>query len=239
MKLRVHTPMEAMLRQMDLWYRTPLGTRLLEVEYATLTPYLQDNFGSRLLQVGGPGEVFLFHQSNTFHSVRISPEYKSIFKGPSVRGSFTDLPFLPDSMDVVLLPHVLELASDPFAILSQSQIVLAPEGRLIILGFNPWSVWGLCKYSWPHKKLPWCANFLSATRVKKWLVENGFEIEEMRSLFFRPPVKTEKSLEKWMPLEALGRLLWANNGAVYLMVARKHVVPLMPIGESLRYAGTG
>jgi hypothetical protein len=59
--------MEAIIRQMDLWYRTPLGACLLATEYATLTPYLQDNFGGRLLQIGGPSEVSLFHQSRIFY----------------------------------------------------------------------------------------------------------------------------------------------------------------------------
>jgi SAM-dependent methyltransferase len=160
------------------------------------------------------------------------------YKGFNVRGSFAALPFLPESMDVVLLPHVLEFASDPQAILAQSYIVLAPEGRLIILGFNPWSLWGLSRYGLHRKAFPWQSRFLSAFCVKKWLIQQEFIVEETHSLFFRPPVESKESLQRAMALEALGPLLWANNGGVYLIVARKRVTPFTPITESFGYAGS-
>lgn len=236
MKSGLYIPMEMALRQMDLWYRTPLGNALVSAEQTILGRYFKECFGQWLLQVGGPGEVFLFPPHSTFHPVRLSPERMPVFKGPSVRASFEELPFFPESLDIVLLPHVLEFVSNPQEILAQSQIVLAPEGRLIILGFNPWSLWGVFKHYKRYASYPWRGHFRAMSRVKKWIEQEGFFVEEARTLFFRPPFQNAEKLHRWMALEALGRLLWADNGAVYIIVARKRVIPLTLLPTTLKYA---
>ena len=50
------------------------------------------------------------------------------------------LPFPERSLDLVVLPHTLELARDPHRTLAEVERVLMPEGRLVILGFNPASL---------------------------------------------------------------------------------------------------
>ena len=47
------------------------------------------------------------------------------------------------SLDLVVLPHALELARDPHLTLREVERVLVPEGRVVIAGFNPASLWGL------------------------------------------------------------------------------------------------
>jgi ubiquinone/menaquinone biosynthesis C-methylase UbiE len=56
---------------------------------------------------------------------------------------FDALPFDSASLDLVVLPHTLELASDPHQTLREVERVLVPEGRVVIVGFNPASLWGL------------------------------------------------------------------------------------------------
>ncbi len=48
-----------------------------------------------------------------------------------------------DSIDLVFLPHTLEFSADPHQVLRETERVLIPEGRVIILGFNPLSSLGL------------------------------------------------------------------------------------------------
>jgi len=228
--------MELTLRQMDLWYQTPLGSCLLEAERAALAPYFENCFRQNVLQLGGPGEILLSEPHPDFYLTRLSPESVSIFKAPSVRGSFDALPFFPDSMQLILLPHVLEFSSHPEKILAQCDITLSPEGRMIILSFNPWSLWGIYKYCRHPKTFPWRARFLSTGRLKKLVQQQGLVIDEMHTLFFRPPIQNEKKLAYWKVLEGLGPLFWSDAGAVNLIVARKQVVPLIPIQGVLKYA---
>jgi ubiquinone/menaquinone biosynthesis C-methylase UbiE len=56
---------------------------------------------------------------------------------------FAALPFPANSLDLVVLPHTLELDADPHATLREVERVLVPEGRVVICGVNPASLWGL------------------------------------------------------------------------------------------------
>lgn len=53
------------------------------------------------------------------------------------------IPLLPESIDVVIIHHALEFSLNPRSILEEAYQILAPNGNLIIIGFNPLSMWGL------------------------------------------------------------------------------------------------
>ena len=227
-------PMETLLKQMDIWYRTPLGTYLLEAEQTALSSYLKDRGGQRVLQLGGPSEASLCPNNPYLHHIRIGPERHSVFKGPSVRASFDALPFLPQSLDVILFPHLLELISNPQQCIHQAESLLKAGGRLIILGFNPFSLWGLYKLLSSSKSLPWDAAFITPAHIKQLLKQEGLSIQSSISLFFRPPFESAVTLDRWIITDSLGPLLWPDNGAVYLIEAQKQVAPLISISEPLR-----
>ncbi len=226
-----HDRMEIVLRQMDIWYQGIPGSLLFEAERAELDTLLPQYFGQHLLQVGGPSEVFLFEKSPISHRVRLSPEYASVFRGPSVQGLFHRMPFLPESIDVVLLPHVLEFVKTPELILQQLHDVMVPEGYLLLLGFNPSSLWGWVKWFTQRKTLPWRGRFRSIAKVRQWLMHQGFEIVEQRTFFFRPPLTNKIGLRKLLFLEAIGRLFCSSFGAVYLLVAKKRVAAMIPLKQ--------
>ena len=62
---------------------------------------------------------------------------------PDLLSHAVALPFPDNSLDLVLLPHALELSHDPHAALREVARVLVPEGRVVITGLNPASLWGL------------------------------------------------------------------------------------------------
>jgi SAM-dependent methyltransferase len=65
-----------------------------------------------------------------------------------LRCEFDALPFASQSLDLVVLAHTLESARDPHLALREVERVLVPEGRVLIFGFNPLSLWRL-KRPWP------------------------------------------------------------------------------------------
>jgi SAM-dependent methyltransferase len=53
------------------------------------------------------------------------------------------LPFASSSLDLIVMPHTLEMAADPHLALAEATRCLVPDGRLVIVGFNPMSLWAL------------------------------------------------------------------------------------------------
>lgn len=223
--MQSHEAMEIILRQMDFWYQTCLGSDLLEMEQAELDRCLIRYGGRHLLQIGGPSEVFLFEKSPIAHRVRLTPEYHSVFRGPTIQANLDHLPLLTESIDLILMPHILEYYGQPQELLRQLYPTLIPGGHLIIFGFNPYSLWGLKRclnFGFRHT-LPWHGKFRTARKVKNWLEKAGFTMEEERCLFFRPPFNSLTGLKKTLIFEAFGPLLWSNLGGIYLMVAKKNL----------------
>jgi SAM-dependent methyltransferase len=135
-----------------------------------------------------------------------------------------ELPFASQSIDLVLLPHVLEFAEEPHAILREVDRVMMPEGRLVIVGFNPWSLWGLRSTLGPSRdEHPWNGRFLSLLRVKDWLALLGFDVSAGRLIAYAPPFDNERLRRRFAFMEPAGDRWWAVGGAVYMLQAIKRV----------------
>jgi SAM-dependent methyltransferase len=140
------------------------------------------------------------------------------------------LPVQADSVDVLVLPHVLEFARSPHAVLREAERILIPEGHLAILGFNPWSWYGLWRRAagW-RGRLPWRGRFVGMTRLRDWLTLLGFEIERCEKLSFRPPLSRPPLHARLEIMERLGQHFWPVLGNVYFVLARKRVVAIRPV----------
>jgi SAM-dependent methyltransferase len=160
---------------------------------------------------------------------------------------FDALPFPNQSVDLVVLPHALELARDPHLTLSEVERVLVPEGRVMILGFNPASLWGLRQRVGEGAQrfgidrrgalfLPRAGEFLGYRRVRDWLRLLSFEVEAARFGCWRPPLRTQKWLDRTAWLERVGERWWPVLGAVYFIVAVKRVRGMRLVGLARREA---
>ncbi|QLH42823.1 MAG: methyltransferase domain-containing protein [Coxiellaceae bacterium] len=127
--------------EMQNWFDHVPGNLVLQAESRALDKLMPNLLGYHLLQLGGP-QVNLLHNCRIPHRIHISPACPCSFPGTCLVGDYTQLPFLPESIDVALLPHVLEFSKQPRAILEQVSQVLSPRGKVIILGLQPFSMWG-------------------------------------------------------------------------------------------------
>ncbi|HXZ49303.1 MAG TPA: methyltransferase domain-containing protein [Usitatibacter sp.] len=200
------------------WFATPLGQYLLEREQAYLDDVTPDIFGFHALQLGLAG-LDLLRESRIAHRVRVACSER-----PDVYAKCDELPFATQSIDLVLLPHVLEFAEDPHAILREVDRVMMPEGRLVILGFNPWSLWGLRSALGPSRgEVPWNGRFVSLLRVKDWLSLLGFDVSAGRLTAYAPPFESGALRRRFRFMEPAGDRWWAVGGAVYMLQAVKRV----------------
>jgi SAM-dependent methyltransferase len=159
----------------------------------------------------------------------------------SLRCEFDALPFPNASVDLVVLPHALELARDPHHTLREVERVLVPDGRIVIAGFNPASLWGLRQRAGRVRRgvglsrqrglyLPRAGEFIGFWRLRDWLRLLGFEIEGGQFGCYRPPVLTERWLERFGWMDRVGDRWWPVFGAVYFLVAVKRVRGMRLVG---------
>lgn len=197
------------------WFETPLGAYLVEREQAYFDGVVADIFGFNAAQLGLPERDFL-------RASRIPLRTTLGLAGPvGVRAPMTDLPFATQSLDLLVLPHVLEFNGAPHRILREAERVLMPEGHLLISAFNPWSLWGLRRKLAPRAVPPWSGRFISLPRLKDWLELLGFEVAGGRFCCFVPPFG--RWLERARFMDAAGDRWWAMAGGVYLLDSVKRV----------------
>jgi SAM-dependent methyltransferase len=155
------------------------------------------------------------------------------------------LPFPPASLDLVVLPHTLELSADPHHVLREVERVLVPEGRVVISGFNPASLWGLRQgrarlagrlglhaLGLSRMYLPEAGEFIGPRRLRDWLQLLSFEVESERFGCYRPAVRTEKWLNHCAWMDRAGPRWWPIFGAVYFQVAVKRVQGVRLLGPA-------
>ena len=136
----------------DAWLSSPPGKYVLEWEQAQFDHIVSDIFGYHALQIGLPQLSTLQENRMPLQIILRAPHDKpnqgdsSEHTWHAVDGMPEELPFTSQSLDLVILPHVLEFAADPHAVLREVERVLMPEGRVVISGFNPASSWGLRQY---------------------------------------------------------------------------------------------
>ena len=220
-------------QQFQFWYTSSLGKRLAACEKKILDQCLPDLFGYFLLQCGCPEIRSEKNAGEWLKSSRVSTRYCLDFfnnQGVSCQASPAMLPIQSDSLDIVVLPHVLDFSSEPHQVLREVERILIAEGHVVILGFNPWSLWNISrKFLFWTKQAPWNARFLSSARVVDWLALLGFDVVKRQSYFYLPPIQNENIINKLGILERIGQRIWPKFGAGYVLVARKRVQTLTPI----------
>ena len=130
-----------------------------------------------------------------------------------------------------MLPHTLELSLDPHATLREVERVLVPEGRVVISGLNPTSLWSMRqtrarfyrKLGHDDLFLPEAGEFIGYWRLRDWLRLLSFEVESGRFGCYRPALTSQQWLSRFEWMDKAGARWWPIFGAVYFLVAVKRV----------------
>ncbi|MDP2227132.1 MAG: methyltransferase domain-containing protein [Moraxellaceae bacterium] len=217
------------------WFATDLGSYLLAEEDALLTQVLPDLFGYHALQIGQVVPRNLLISSRIRHCCIVDAALPVVEGLSPLRAEPEHLPFANNSLDLVLIHHGLDGAASPHALLREASRVLIPEGHLLILGFNPWSLWGVWRlFRLPWGDLPWLRRPLSPQRLADWLTLLDFEVVGLESAGFAPPLTHDTIRRRFAWLETLGRRYWSQRGASYALLARKRLSCITPIEPRLR-----
>lgn len=204
-------------QNLSAWFASEQGgyVQLREQDYFDRT--VADIFGFNSVQLGLPEQDFL---RNSRIPLRFSAGNQP---GNAVRLVCTELPFDSDSLDLVLLPHVLEFSDYPHQTLREVERVLMPEGSLIISGFNPFSLWGMRRALGSKQGYPWSGKFIALPRLKDWLALLGFEVAGGCFAAYAPPFRQRAWLDRCAFMEKAGDRWWAAGGGIYFLHAIKRV----------------
>ena len=203
-------------QSLNEWFATPQGEYVLTREQRYFDHTVNDIFGYNAFQLGLPEQDFL-------RNSRIPLRFSGAERQADVRLCGAELPFACNSLDLLLMPHVLEFTQHPHPILREVERVLMPEGSLVISGFNPHSLWGIYRALGRRHGYPWCGHFIALSRLKDWLALLGFEVVGGRFATYAPPFQQKSLLERSAFMEVAGDRWWAVSGGVYFLHAIKRV----------------
>ena len=226
------------------WMNQPLGQKLREQETAILESVLGNMFGYFLVMIDPvwlSGK--LFSSSRVLNNFTQSLLPAEILPEVSIQASCEALPWQTDSVDSFVLPHTLELANDPYQLLREIDRCLIPEGNLVILGFNPISLWGIRHlFRRFSNTVPWSLPFMRLSRVKDWLSLLGYDFIRQEYYFPVLPGPSATSVASMRVLKKLHSSRWPLVSGCYLLVARKRLTTITPIKPPLAtaaFAGIG
>ena len=208
------------------WYQTEAGELIAQAIEQHVWQMTACIFGYVAVQVGT-----VFHHEDLLKNCTIGQKIiLDQAQSPNIFANPTALPFTHDSVDLFILPHTLDFINDPHQVLREVERSLVPEGYLLIIGFNPYSFFGLWRFLLSRKKVaPWSANFYSVRRMHDWSSLLGFDTVEVRHTANLPPFK---KLQRWRKMQSMDNFLqkrFSRFGGVYLFLARKRVATLTPL----------
>lgn len=231
---------------MQEWLQTPPGLYLQAWERAEFDRAVADIFGYHALQLGLPA-LDTLAANRMPHKWLAVDDASHVALGERKAALVTDfaaLPFEENSIDLVVLPHTLELSRDPHATLREVERVLVPEGKVVICCLNPASFWGLRqrrahlyrRLGFGQLYLPDAGEFIGYWRLRDWLRLLSFEVESSSFGCYRPAMFTEKWLNRYDWMDRAGERWWPIFGAAYSLVAVKRVRGARLIGPAWKAA---
>jgi SAM-dependent methyltransferase len=221
--------LQSQANQVHAWLRSPLGSRLYAIERRLVSEALAQVFGWQLLQIGLWGDDDgLIGDARTQSKTVLAWHGDRASEATLIRSRTDALAIQSDAADAVLLPHTLEYEPDPHEILREVGRILAGEGHLIVLGFRPFSSWGMRHLFAREGFPPGLDRLIGERRLRDWLKLLGFEIVDSRRYLFSLPWGAPNPTSLSF-MERTGETLFPMFAGGYLIKARKRVYTLTPI----------
>ncbi|WP_428240884.1 methyltransferase domain-containing protein [Gynuella sp.] len=228
-KISALAKMKPALREalMHHWFDSDLGQELLKVERKCLDNIFKNKLGHHLIQIDS-GLYSPLLSNPPIGCCTLYTRQENRAPCPLVRGVPEQLPFKPDSIDHIILHHTLDFCEAPYQTVREASIALMPNGHLVVVGFNPASLWLARKFRGTLiSQVPWIGRFIRAGRVAEWLELLNLEVVEQYSLMHRPAFNRASTLRRFNWFDRAFRVLLPRAGAVYILVAQKRVAGLI------------
>ncbi|UYZ84922.1 class I SAM-dependent methyltransferase [Entomomonas sp. E2T0] len=212
--------MKQHVQSIRTWFASGKGQRLLSLEKPLIEQALTYYFGRFLLQAGP-----LY---NLVQPIKDVDEIISV----GCEGFNADIvceehawPILTEGVEAVVLQHTLDFAYSPHNTLREAARCIRPGGHILIVGFNPYSYWGI--YRRCHFGVLSKSHSITYSRLMDWLRLLGFAVERTWKGAYGLP--NSVVVDKVIGLEAIGQhRKWWGNG-FYIVSARKMMIQPTPL----------
>lgn len=145
-----------------------------------------------------------------------------------------NLPLDSDSQSCLVYHHLLDVLDNPYQLLREANRVLDDAGYLIIIGFNPVSLYGLnrmLRLPWDmfKRSVPWSLKTYSQARIGNWLRVLEFVPSLHDSVGVIPPVVGDKDAKLIQKTDPFLTKYIRNFGMLSVSLYRKSLAPVTPI----------
>ena len=229
-----HRPVASLRRSsihLYRWFQTPVGKQMLEQELELIELCRQEYKSDLMMQMSGCSRKLLGKPSRKRQKIVVSAhsprKFDDDLNGYSWLVSELDqIPLEDGAVDFLVLHHVLEFSENPHSVLREAARVLAPQGHLVLISFNPYSFFGIRKnlqLAW-RREIPWAHHGLSCRRLSDWLHLMSCEPLNIAGGFYGFPVQSKK-LVGWMaPIDRWLTRWGVWGGGFYVIHASKEVM---------------
>lgn len=197
-------------QKLQQWYDTPLGRKLKKQIIAKV----------QSLTTSLPGTTHAQVSADTWQPLKKHAMclcYEDLFG----QGVNTDV--LPNSIETLILIHTLDIDNNAQRVLHIADKLNAASGYLIIVGFNPISLFGILRlaFRW-RKKAPWARGFKPASRVVDWLKVLNYQVEIHTGAM---PIPSKNIADNSLPNKLFNWLIpkWST---VYILLAKQPLYPM-------------
>lgn len=206
------------------WLGSPSGAGLTSQTQTWLNQRLADQFGYQAVEIG-PGGLHALAEN------RISTRSRLSLYAPTQGRTETQmaeivcapeaLPLESDSVDLLVLLFSLELVEDPHGLLREVERVLIPEGQLVVVGLNPYSLWAMHRPMSPVLFPPVMGRWISYRRLRDWCQLLGLEVNQGAFGLYRPVCRSQSTWDRLSWMEPAGARWWPAFGGLYWLGAAK------------------
>ena len=205
----------------DIWFKTPSGNKVFELELKTLFDLIKPSQGMKILDVGiGTGIFALEFAKRGMDVSGIDPSNKMIEiatkRGLSAKvGSGEAIPFEDNLFDAVLSMTSLEFSNNPDKFVSEMARVAKPSGIVVVAVLNLFSFYGINRrFNGLFSKSVFSgSHFYNFLELKK-LLRRHILLDEVTSSVFFNPNPPEFVLTKASAIEAFGKKYCKPFGAL-------------------------
>ena len=211
-----HSSILEEVTQLERWLSEGVGVALHDTERAICDELLPNYYGDVLLQAGIPSAP-LFQKSATRHQIMMG-----VSRGAGeLIGNPGQLPFANESIDVLIAQHLLDVGDRPQFLVQELARTILPMGRLIVIGFNPLSLWSCRRVLAASRKGQPAQWGLAPRRLLDWLNLLNFKIDRIEFGGFGWPGRLLGRRRPDFSL-GLGRKYNMGWGGVYVVVAQRY-----------------